>query len=733
MKRSYTDSAKVKKRMYITLCGVFFLLLVLTIRLSYIMIFKSDEYSELAVEQWTSEVKISAKRGKILDRNGEELAISANVYRVDFDLNAIRDYNKENGTTNEQLAEKIAEALNVEYETVLKKLEYRLPSGKAAGAAIMSRRIEKEYADNVRELNITGVMVSPDTKRYYPNGSFLSHVLGTTNSDGVGLNGIELQYDSTLSGTAGVRITEIADSNAETTSIISRFTAPVDGKDVVLTIDNTIQYFAEKIAEIALKEHNADAVTILVMNPNNGEVLAMANMPDFDPNTPYEGAEGYTGETVSDKVQKMWRNRSVSDSFEPGSIFKIVTASAALEEGLAGGNETYECSGGAYILGQYVKCWKHGGHGTQTFDEILQNSCNVAFMQLGEKLGAETLNKYIKLFGLGSKSGVDLPGETPGIVKKTEKITELDLATIAFGQTNTVNCIQFLTAVNTVANGGDLIQPHLVKEVTYIDSKGNTVTDEIFEPTVSNGFLSESTINRMRSVLEKTVHYGSPKATYMEGYGIAGKTGTAQKVNSQTGGYGAGYIASFVGFAPYTNPQISVLISVDNPKNGEYYGGRVAAPLANMLFTELFNYIDLTEFNLDESLKIEKGVVPETRGLDFNEARQVLVEAGFEVELEENEDGDLGSTVIDMLPKPGYSVSLGTKITLYTGNGSTYNKDIIIPDFTGYSKEETEKILVSLGIKGEFQGTGNVVISQDVEFGEILKSGDTINFTLGKL
>ncbi len=733
MKRSYTDTAKVKKRMYITLCAVFFLLLVLTIRLSYIMIFKSDEYSELAVEQWTSEVKISAKRGKILDRNGEELAISANVYRVDFDLNAIRDYNKENGTTNEELATKISEALGTEYDAVLKKLEYRLPSGKAAGAAIMSRRIEKEYADNVKELNITGVIVSPDTKRYYPNGSFLSHVLGTTNSDGVGLNGIELQYDSILSGTAGVRITEIADSNNETTSIISRFTAPIDGKDVVLTIDSTIQYFAEKIAGIALKEHNADAVTILVTNPNNGEVLAMANMPDFNPNTPYEGVDSYNGETVAEKVQKMWRNRSVSDSFEPGSIFKIVTASAALEEGLAGGNETYECSGGLHIADRYVKCWKRGGHGTQTFDEILQNSCNVAFMQLGEKLGAEKLNEYIKKFGLGSKSGVDLPGEASGIIKKTEKITELDLATIAFGQTNTVNCIQFLTAVNTVANGGNVIQPHLVKEITYIDSSGNTVVDEIFDSTIRGGFLSEATINRMRSVLEKTVHYGSPKATYMEGYGIAGKTGTAQKVNSETGGYGAGYIASFVGFAPYNNPQISVLISVDNPKNGEYYGGRVAAPLANMLFTELFNYIDLTEFHLDESLKIEKGVVPEIRGLDFNEARQVLVGAGFEVELEENENEDLGSTVIDMLPKPGYSVSLGTKITLYTGSGSTYNKDIIVPDFTGYSKEKTEEILASLGIKGEFQGTGNIVVKQDVEFGEIVKSGDIINFTLGKL
>ena len=354
-------------------------------------------------------------------------------------------------------------------------------------------------------------------------------------------------------------------------------------------------------------------------------------------------------------------------------------------------------------------------------------------MQLGEKLGAETLNKYIKLFGLGSKSGVDLPGETPGIVKKTEKITELDLATIAFGQTNTVNCIQFLSAVNTVANGGNLIQPHLVKEISHIDSTGNTVTDETFEPNITSGFLSEETINRMRSALEKTVHYGSPKATYMEGYGIAGKTGTAQKVNSETGGYGAGYIASFVGFAPYNDPQISVLISVDNPKNGEYYGGRVAAPLANMLFTELFNYIDLTKFNLDESLKIEKAVVPEVRGLDYSEARKMLMDNGFEVELGENDGEDAGSVVTDMLPKPGYSISSGSKITLYTGSGTTYNKDIIVPDFTGYSKEEAQEILQSLGIKGEFQGEGTVIVGQNVEFGEIVKDGDTINFTLGKL
>lgn len=725
MKKNYRDKAIVKKRMYMTLCTIWILLFILTLRLSYIMIFKGSEYSKLAVEQWTSEVKIAAKRGKILDRNGKELAVSANVYRVDFDLNAIRDFNKEHGTTNEELAVKISQALSITKEEVLKKLEFRLPSGALAGSAILVRRIEKENADKVKELQITGVIVSPDTKRYYTNDNFLSHVLGTTNSDGVGLNGVELKYDKILSGTPGLRITEIGGEKNDFPYTVSKFTAPVDGKDVILTIDEQIQYFAEKTAEIGLRSNNADAVSVVVMNPNNGEILAMANKPDFNPNTPYEGAENFPGNTSSDKLQKMWRNRVVSDSFEPGSIFKIITASAALETGVAGGDETYSCSGGLHIADRYIKCWKRGGHGSLTFDEILQNSCNVGFMQVGAKVGKEKLNEYIKKFGLGKKSGVDLPGEASGIIKKTESITDMDLATISFGQTNTVNSIQFMAAVNTVANGGTLIQPHVMKEVSYIDENGNKGTQSSFDPKLAKNVLNKTTVDRMRAALEKTVHFGSPKATYMEGYGIAGKTGTAQKVNPETGGYGNGYVASFVGFAPYDNPQISVMISVDNPKNGEYYGGRVAAPLANILFTDILNYINLSGFNLSGVPKPEEIVVPEIRNLSVQEAKKALNDAKFEVEVE----GD-GSKVKDMLPKPGYKVNLGSKVTIYTDESTNYNKNVIVPDFTGISKQEAEEILSQIGLKGEFQGQGNI-IKQNITPYDVVDSGSTIKLTLG--
>ncbi len=482
MKRSYRDMAIIRKRLSFILAFIIIMCFILSIRLSYVMIVKGPEYAELAVEQWTNEVKISARRGKILDRDLNELAVSSNVYRVDFNLNAIRSYTKKTGKTNEELALEISKVLEMDKDTVLKKLEFKLPSGAPAGAAILARRIEKEKADKVKELEIPGVMVSPDTQRYYPNDNFLSHVLGTTNSDGVGLNGIELKYDRVLSGSPGLKITEMVKDGAEYPYTISRFTAPVDGKDVVLTIDEKLQYFAEQIAEIGLVHHNADAASVIIMNPNNGEILAMSNKPDFNPNKPYDGAENFSGNTSSDRIQKMWRNRSVSDSFEPGSIFKIITASAAVQEGVAGKDETYTCSGGLQKGDRFIKCWKRGGHGTQTFEEIIQNSCNVGFMNLGEKLGAEKLNEYIKKFGLGKKSGVDLPGESPGIVKKTENITDMDLATISFGQTNTVNPIQFMTAVNAVANGGTLIQPHVVKEISYINENNDRVIDETFVP-----------------------------------------------------------------------------------------------------------------------------------------------------------------------------------------------------------------------------------------------------------
>ena len=461
-RRNYRDKALMKKRISLALTTLICLFALLAIRLSYIMIVKREEYSAKAEEQWTSEVKIDARRGRILDRNGVELAVSANVYRIDFDLNSIRAHLRKENLTNNDIAPKIAEALSIDEKKVLDKLNTKLPSGADAGAAILVRRIEKDLADKVKELNIPGVIVSPDTKRYYPNGNFLAHVLGSTNIDGQGLTGVELQYNSYLSGTPGLRISELSKYNDELPYTISKFTAPVNGKDVILTIDSNLQAFAEKIAEKGYKDNQAKQVSIIIMNPNNGEILAMVNKPDFNPNAPYEGAENYEGANLAEKVQKMWRNHLVNDTFEPGSIFKVVTMIGNLEEGLVKESDTFNCSGSLKIGPHTIKCWKTSGHGTLTLPEILQNSCNVGFMEIGKRIGKEGLNDYIKKLGFGQVSGIDLPGEAKGITKKTEDINEADLATISFGQTNTVNAVQYMTAFNSIINGGKLIQPHIM-------------------------------------------------------------------------------------------------------------------------------------------------------------------------------------------------------------------------------------------------------------------------------
>ena len=435
-KRVFKDRAVIRKRMTIVIWAITLMFLVLIVRLAYIMIVKRDDYAKRAEDQWTSEVRIDARRGRILDRNGEELAVSADVYRVDFDLNSVRQYLNKNELETKDIAPKIANALGLDEDEVLKKLETKLPSGENAGSATLIRRIEKEAADKVKALEISGVIVSPDTKRYYPNGQFLAHVLGSTNVDGQGLTGVELQYNEYLSGVPGVRVSELDRNSANVSYTISKFTAPITGKDVTLTIDKNIQYFAEKAAEKGLVDNQAKRVSILVMNPNNGEILAMVNKPDFDPNNPFDGYLDFSGNTDAEKLQKMWRNSLVNDTFEPGSIFKVVTMITALEEGLVSESDKFTCGGSLQVGSHTIKCWKSGGHGEQTLPEILQNSCNVGFMKLGEKIGKEKLTEYIKKLGFGSVSGVDLPGEARGIIKSVESINEADLATISFAERN---------------------------------------------------------------------------------------------------------------------------------------------------------------------------------------------------------------------------------------------------------------------------------------------------------
>lgn len=723
-KRVFKDRAVMKKRMTIVIGAITLTFLILSLRLAYIMIVKRGDYAKRAEDQWTSEVRIDARRGRILDRNGEELAVSADVYRVDFDLNSIRQSLNKKGLETKDIAPLIANALELESDKVLEKLETKLPSGANAGSANLVRRIEKEAADKVKALEISGVIVSPDTKRYYPNGEFLAHVLGSTNVDGQGLTGVELQYNEYLSGVPGIRISELDRNSANVSYTISKFTAPITGKDVTLTIDKNIQAFAEKAAEDALVNNKAARVSILVMDPNNGEILAMVNKPDFDPNNPFDGYLDFTGNTDAEKLQKMWRNSLVNDTFEPGSIFKVVTMVAALEEGLVTENDRYTCGGSLQVGPHTIKCWKRGGHGEQILPEILQNSCNVGFMKLGEKIGKEKLTEYIQKLGFGKVSGVDLPGEAKGIIKSVESIKEADLATISFGQTNTVNAVQYMAAYNALANGGTLIQPHIMKSITHTTSTGELVVDETFEPVVKENVLSEEMTAVLRDYLERTVNKGGSNRTYIAGYHIGGKTGTAQKVNPVTGGYEAGkYISSMAAMLPIDDPKITVFISIDEPSNGDYYAGVVTAPVGKILIDDIINYMN-DEILKDNDSILREIVIPELRGLSVDEAKKVLKENNLEYNIEGNE-----SIITDIKPYPGYVVKEGSKINLYTGGDGTYNKNVVMPDLIGYSKEAAIELLESLGIKYTLQGDG-VVSNQSIPEGEVILIGDTVKLIL---
>lgn len=722
-KKKFKDRALIQKRLTLVVWTIVVVFFILILRLSYIMIVKRDEYSSRAEEQWTSEVSIDARRGRILDRNGVELAVSANVYRVDFDLNSVRQYLKNNSLTNADIAGKIADAVGMEENKVMEKLETKLASGANAGSATLIRRIEKESADKVNNLNIDGVIVSPDTKRYYPKGEFLAHVLGSTNVDGQGLTGVELQYNEYLSGVPGVRISEIERNEENLSYTISNFTEPIDGKDVTLTTDSKIQAIAEKVAEKGLVDNQAKRVSIMVMNPNNGEILAMANKPDFDPNNAFDGFEDFSGETDGEKLQKMWRNSLVNDTFEPGSIFKVVTMVTALEEGIASESDTFECGGSLQVGSHTIKCWKTSGHGSQILPQILQNSCNVGFMKLGEKIGKETLNEYIKKLGFGKTTGIDLPGEASGIVKKTESITESDLATISFGQTNTVTAIQYMQAFNALANGGSLIQPHILKEVSHYDNTGTKIVDETFEPVISKNVLSAESTATLRDYLERTVNEGGSNKSYIEGYHIGGKTGTAQKVNSVTGGYESGkYISSMAAMAPIDSPEITAFISIDEPSNGAYYAGVVTAPLMKILLTDIFNYMD-SEFSEDYNAVARDILIPEIRGKSIEEAKKILKD----VNLEYNIEGS-GESVTNTQPYPGYTVKEGTKITIYTGDAVDNNK-VSMPDLTGFSVTSAEDVLDNLGIKYILEGDG-FVIDQSIPAGEVITTGSNVRLTL---
>ncbi|WP_392486371.1 stage V sporulation protein D [Haloimpatiens sp. FM7315] len=718
-KKVYKDKTIMRSRMMIVFFLFFLVFLGLSIRLGYIMVVKSSEYKKKAINQWTSVVRIDPKRGNILDRYGNELAISANVYRVDLDLNTLRDYMTKKKISDKEVASKLASALALDEKEILNKINKTI-NGKKIAASILVRRIEKDKADKVRDLNIDGVVISGDSKRYYPNGNFLAHVLGHTNSDGKGLTGVELVYDEYLKGKSGKKISETDSKRKDLPYSISKYESPIDGYDIVLTVDQMIQHFAEKAADQALKDNKAKAVTIMIMDPNNGEILALVNKPDYDPNNPWEEDLTY------DELQQKWRNRAVSDTFEPGSIFKVVTATAAISEKVVVPSKyRIVCNGAKKVANRIIHCWKRTGHGSEDFVDILKNSCNVGFMDLGEKLGAEKLNKYISKFGFGKKTGIDLNGEAGGIIKPTKTITVSDLATISFGQTNTVSCIQYLTAFNTIANGGKWIRPHVMKKVVR-NLEGKEILYKEYDKKDETQVIDKGVADELRGYLEKVISEGGGRKAFIDGYHIAGKTGTAQKVID--GKYApAKYISSFAGMAPASNPKISVMISIDEPDPSNYYAGQIATVVAKQVFYDVFNYMALKPDASGEEIAkslLKDVVVPEIRGMKKEEALKILKDSNVTAEIEGS-----GAIIKDVSPKPGYTVKENSKIILYTGSDGNYNKEVVVPNLVGCTKENAIKILKDLGLKVQFTGQG-LVSEQSIDPGKKVYKGAIINLEL---
>ena len=728
-KKKYKKNKKsigYKSRLYIVSAIVFCLLGFLVLRLAWVMIVSGRSLEAKANSEWQKEVSVTAQRGDILDRNGSVLVSSANVYRIDFDLDTVRNHIKEKNLTMDDIAVQISDVTGVEVDKVLKALNRKNSDGSDASYAPLIRGVTKAVADSADDLDIYGLIVSRDVKRYYPNENFLASALGGINSEGTGLTGIELQYDEYLAGIAGMKIGAYDSRGNRLPFDTYKFTPAIDGSDIVTTIDENLQYIAEKIAEKGLDQHNAKGVHVLIMDPNNGEILAMVNKPDYDPNDPFSGYESFDGETDNDKVQNMWRNWLVSDTFEPGSTFKTITMIAALEEGLVSDNNIFTCNGSVKFGNTTVHCWKHEGHGTQTLAEVLKNSCNVGMMEIGEKLGIDNLNEYIYKLGFGKTTGIDLPGEASGIVKTSDTVSAIDLATISFGQTNTVTALQLMAAFNSIANGGDLIQPHIVKEISHEDESGNRVIDETIKPTIKKDLLSDENTALLRSYLERTVTKDGPDGSFIQGYNVGGKTGTAQKVDPTTGTYSSDkYISSMVALAPVENPQITVFIAVDEPSNGLYYGGEVAAPLMKELFEEVFKYMDSPLAK--ERFSIYKNVIiPDVRGKSIEEAKKVLKENGLEAEVKGN-----GKTIVSMESYPGATVKEGTTISITAKDSGQVEKEIIMPDLKGSTKEFATSILNNLGLVYEFEGEGTVH-SQSITSGNKIVKGTKVTITLKK-
>lgn len=564
-----------KKKILVVFGCASLVLIGLIARLVYLMVFDAEYYQKMAQALHEREREIKAARGEIVDRNGVVLATNKTVCTISVIHSQIED------------ADLVVETLSAELG--LSEEEVRAKVEKVSSMEKIKTNVEKEIGDRIRNYNLAGVKVDEDFKRYYPYDELASKVLGFTGGDNQGIIGLEVKYEEYLKGTNGTILTVTDARGIELEGVAEDRVEPVDGETLQISLDYNIQAYCEQAALKVMEEKQADAVSILLMNPQNGEILAMVNVPEFNLNEPYElntGADtsAMTDEELQDALNQMWRNGCINDTYEPGSTFKIITSSACLEEGVVSLDDTFSCPGYRVVEDRKIRCHKVGGHGAETFVEGIQNSCNPVFIDIGLRLGAEKFYDYFEKFGLLSLTNIDLPGEAGTIMHKKEDIGTVELATMTFGQSFQITPIQMATTVSSIVNGGRRVTPHL--GVAVLDKDGEEI--ERFSYETKDGIVSKETSETMQMLLESVVSEGSGSNAYIEGYSIGGKTATSQTLPRSANKY----IASFIGFAPADDPQILGMVVIHNPQ-GVYYGGTIAAPVLRSIYDNVLPYLGI--------------------------------------------------------------------------------------------------------------------------------------------
>ena len=667
--RAAPVGTKNKKRIALGFLIVAVLLLLLTFRVAYWPIIKGEWLTEKAIAQQTQDTPIEAKRGAIYDRNGKELATSITCYTL-WARPAQVKTQKGKTITAEQIAaiaSQIAEITGRDAETVQTNLT------KSTALVRIASNLDKETADAVRALKLNGLELAEGTKRYYPLGNFASQLLGSVSADNTGRAGIELEYDQYLAGVSGrwKKNTDLLGN--ELVEGAEEYHEAQDGYNVVLSLDEAIQYYVEKALEKGMEKTKAKRIMCLVMNPKTGEILASATTPGYDPNEPMDSknvpeaqAEAYEKMSADEKQSyliSLWRNPVISDTYEPGSTFKLLTSSSALEEKVIDTHTTFQCAGSFTVAGVRLHCWTRGSHGTQTIRQAIGNSCNPALAKVATLMGKQTFYKYLGLYGITEKTGVDYPGEAGSIMYALKDVGPVELATIGYGQSISVTPIQLLTAVNAIGNDGVLLQPHYVKALT--DSDGKVVKE--FEPTIVRKVLSAKTAKEMRSIMQYVVDEGGGGNARIAGYRVGGKTGTANKIDAGTGKYGKDYYSSFIGMAPMDDPQVSILVVVDSPR-GSYYGSMVAAPIAKEILTDTLRYLNVTPtYSASEKKAIEGNytIVPNVIGKPFSEAVGIIGGKELKYSRPKSTQDDDEFTVVDQYPKAGTKVKKNSVVYVY--------------------------------------------------------------------